>query len=145
MPNKTYKQGRYTLRNPDKYIGDKDNVIFRSSWELAANQFFDNNPKVLRWASEEIKIPYIKPTDNKVHHYYPDYWIEYQNKTGEIVQEVIEVKPEDQVNIRRKRRLNRYDQLTYAINVSKWQAAQQFCEKNGMKFRILTEQQLFRS
>jgi len=146
MPKKqqTYKQGRYKLRNPEKYVGDPEKVFFRSSWELHANQFFDNNPKVLRWASEEIKIPYLKPTDNRVHHYYPDYWIEYQNKNGDIIQEVIEVKPEDQVNINRKKRLSRYDQFTYAINVSKWKAATQFCEKHGMKFRILTEQQLFK-
>lgn len=140
----SYKQGLYKLRNPDKYVGDPNKVVFRSSWELSANQFFDNNPKVLRWASEEIKIPYIKPTTGRVHHYYPDYWVEYQNKDGRVIQELIEVKPEDQVNIKKKKRLSRYDQLTYAINVSKWQAATDFCNKNGMKFRILTEQQLFK-
>lgn len=140
-----YKQGRYKLRHPEKYVGDPNNVIFRSSWELHANQFFDNNPNVLRWASEEIKIPYVKPTTGKVHHYYPDYWIEVRTKSGNIVQELIEVKPEDQVNINKKKRLSRYDQLTYAINQSKWQAATKFCEQHNMKFTLLTERQLFRN
>lgn len=145
MANDSYKQGRYTLRNPQKYIGDPNKIFFRSSWELYANQFFDNNPKVLRWASEEIKIPYIKPTDGKVHYYYPDYWVEYEMKNGDVVQEVIEVKPQDQVNRRKKKRQSRYDQLMYAINISKWEAATLFCKKNGMKFRILTEEQLFKN
>lgn len=140
----TYRQGYYTPRNPEKYVGDSSKIVYRSSWELAANQFFDNNPKILRWASEEIKIPYIKPTTGRRHYYYPDYWVEYQDKHGNIIREVIEVKPADQVDPSRKKKKNKYDQLTFAINISKWKAAQSFCEQHGMKFRVLTEEQLFK-
>lgn len=108
------------------------------------NQFLDNNPNILRWSSEEIYIPYIKPTDGKPHRYFPDYWVEYKNRDGNIVQEIIEVKPSNQVHINEKRRLTQYDKITYAINVCKWKAATEFCNKRGIKFRILTEKQMFR-
>ncbi|KKL07727.1 hypothetical protein LCGC14_2583100, partial [marine sediment metagenome] len=107
------------------------------------NQFLDNNPNILRWSSEEFYIPYIKPTDGKPHRYFPDYWIEYKNRDGEIVQEVLEVKPSNQVYPSQKKRLTNYDRVTYAINVSKWKAATEFCKKRGVKFRILTEKQIF--
>ena len=138
-----FKQGRYTLKNPEKYVGDPNKVIFRSSWEEQTNRFFDNNPNVLRWSSEEIYIPYIKPTDGKVHRYFPDYWVEYKDKSGNILQEIIEVKPENHVFIQRKKRLSEYDKVTYNINRAKWQAAGEFCKKKGIKFRILTERSLF--
>ena len=141
--NKNYKQGFYKIRHPEKYVGDVSKIVFRSSWEEQTCRFFDNNPNVLRWSSEEIAIPYVKPTDGKVHRYYPDYWVEYKDKAGQIIQEIIEVKPEDQVFIQRKKRLTEYDKLTYNINHAKWQAASAFCQKKGIKFRILTERSLF--
>lgn len=141
---KSFKQGYYQLRNPDKYVGDPTKVIYRSSWEEQTNRFFDNNPNVLRWSSEEIAIPYIKPTDGKVHRYFPDYWVEFKDRNGNIVQEIIEVKPENQVFIQRKKRLTEYDKLTYNINRAKWQAAGEFCKKKGIKFRILTERSIFK-
>lgn len=142
--SKTYKQGTYTLRNPDKYVGDPTKIVFRSSWELSMNQFLDNNPNILRWSSEEIAIPYVKPTTGRVHRYYPDYWVEYKDREGNVRQEIIEVKPNSQVNVNQKKRLTEYDKLTYAINLAKWQAATQFCKKHNIKFRLLTEQQMFR-
>lgn len=140
-----FKQGFYSVRNPDKYVGDLKKVVFRSSWELSMNQFFDNNPNILRWSSEEIYIPYVKPTDKKVHRYFPDYWVEYKNRDGNIIQEILEIKPDDQVHPNQKRRLTSYDKVMYAINISKWQAATEFCNKRGIKFRILTEKQIFRT
>jgi len=140
---KKWRQGFYEVRNPDKYVGDLKKVIFRSSWELSMNQFLDNNPNILRWSSEEFYIPYIKPTDGKPHRYFPDYWVEYKNRDGEIVQEVLEVKPSNQVYPNQKKRQTNYDRVTYAINVSKWKAATEFCNKRGVKFRILTEKQIF--
>lgn len=143
-----FRQGRYELRNPDKYTGDPSNIVYRSSWELSFCQFLDNNPNILEWSSEEIAIPYIKPTTGRVHKYYPDYWVKFRNKAGKLVQEIIEVKPSTQtrqprrVGKRKKQQL--YENLTYAVNVAKWQAATQFCDKYGMKFRLLTEKELFK-
>ncbi len=139
----TWKQGFYQLRNPNKYVGDCNKVVYRSSLELSMNRFLDNNHKILRWSSEEIYIPYIKPTDGKVHRYFPDYWVEYENRNGQIVQEILEVKPSNQVHPSEKKRLTEYDKITYAINISKWKAATEFCNKRGIKFRLLTEKQMF--
>ena len=142
---KNWRQGVYEVRNPNKYVGDLKKVIFRSSWELYMNQFFDNNPNVLRWSSEEIIIPYVKPTDGKVHRYFPDYWVEYKNRHGNIVEEIIEVKPSNQVFLNRKKRVTNYDRWTRAINESKWRAATEYCNKRGIKFQILTENQIYRT
>ncbi len=141
-------QGFYHPRHPEKYVGDVTKIRFMSSWELQADKFLDDNPNILRWSSEEIAIPYIKPTDKKVHKYYPDYWVEFRNSHGKIVQEIWEVKPKNQTQQPKSRGKNRKTQLresiTWAINVAKWEAATQFCNKYGLKFRIITENQLFK-
>ena len=79
MAGKRFEQGQYIPRNPHKYVGDIDKIRYMSSYELETHKFFDNNERVLRWSSEEIAIPYLKPTDGRVHKYYPDYWVEYVN------------------------------------------------------------------
>lgn len=149
MVKKTkFKQGRYTPHFPKKYKGNLSNIVFRSSWEMEFCKFCDHNPNIIEWASEEIAIPYVKPTDNAIHRYYPDFWIKYKNKYGNIIQEVIEIKPSNQKKAPRKLKKmsqNLYEQLTYAINVAKWQAAEAWCKKRGVKFRILTEKDLFTS
>lgn len=141
-----FKQGIYTLRNPEKYLGDPNNVVYRSSWELNMHKFLDNNPNVIKWASEEIAIPYLKPTDKKIHRYFPDYYVEYKDRFDNICKEIIEVKPATQTKAPRKgnRKNILYEQLTYAINIAKWQAANEFCKKHGIKFKIVTENQLFK-
>ena len=143
-----WRQGLYKIKHPEKYIGDANNVVYRSSWELKMNEFLDNNPNILEWNSEELIIPYVKPTDGRVHRYFPDYWVKYKNRRGEIIQEVLEVKPASQVNKpkrtgkRRKQQL--YEEITHAINSAKWKAAVQFCNKYGMKFKLITENELFK-
>lgn len=148
MASRGFNQGVYKPKNPSKYKGDVERIIYRSSWELSFCQFLDNNSNVLEWASEEIAIPYIKPTDGRVHRYFPDFWIKYKNRSGQIVRELIEIKPLNQKNrpTKRGKRKNQqlYEAVTYAINVAKWQAATQFCNKYGMKFRLVTENQLFK-
>ena len=148
MGYQSKNQGKYKPRHPEKYVGNVENICFLSSWELHMNKFLDNNPNILRWSSEEISIPYIKPTTGKVHKYYPDYWIEYKDKDGKLHQEIIEVKPHAQTQPPKTRGKNKPAQLresiTYAVNVAKWAACQQFCDKHGVKFRIVTEKQLFK-
>lgn len=146
-PKKTrsWKQGYYAVRNPHKYIGDSSKVRYMSSWELECHKFFDGNNHVLRWASEEIAIPYIKPTDGKLHKYYPDYWVEYVNSAGEIIQEIIEVKPAEQTRPPRgNAKQSLYEQMTFAVNIAKWAAAEEFCRQRNMKFRIVTSKSIFK-
>ena len=145
---KGWRRGKFKPKNPEKYVGDLSQIWYMSSWELSVHRFFDTNPNVLRWSSEEIAISYVKPTDRRVHKYYPDYWIEFRDKHGNIKQEIIEVKPQKQTQPPTKKGKSRKTQIIetvqYAINVAKWQAATEFCDKRGIRFRILTEKQLFK-
>lgn len=143
--SKRFSQGWYTPKNPDKYMGDPTKIRYMSSWELETHQFFDNNEKVVRWSSETIAIPYIKPTDGKIHKYYPDYYVEYINTAGQLVKEIIEVKPIAQTKVPRANHKHKlYEQLTFAVNTAKWQAATSFCKNRGILFRIVTEKSIFR-
>ncbi len=140
-----FRQGYFVPIHPEKYLGDVNKIIYRSSWELSMNKFLDNNDKVLRWSSEEITIPYIKPTDGKIHKYFPDYYIEYINVDGNIIREIVEIKPMDQVKKPSGRGKHaQYQQITYAINTAKWNAAKVWCEQNNINFRIITERQLYK-
>ena len=145
MAGKRFLKGRYVPKNPNKYVGDVNKIIFRSSYELQMHKFLDNNERVLRWSSEEIVIPYVKPTDGKVHRYYPDYWVEFVDKEGEIHEEIIEVKPKSQTKMPRPNSKQRiYEQINYAINKAKWQAAVEYCKQHNMKFRIITEKSVYK-
>lgn len=143
---RNYKQGKYTPTHPEKYIGDLTKIVYRSSWELETNKFFDNNPRVLKWASEEISIPYYNPVKQRPANYFPDYYVEYITKDGEVVKAIVEVKPLAQTrkNTSRNPRTKLYEDLTYAVNVSKWVEAQKWCEARGLKFMLVTEASIFK-
>jgi hypothetical protein len=135
--------GKFTPRFPEKYVGDVNNIEYRSKWERQFMVFCDNNIMVLKWGSEEIRIPYLKPTTGKIHNYFPDFFIIYKNSDGAMVKEIVEIKPLKEARLTAKS--STYDKVAYAINMAKWDAAQQFCEKNGMRFRVLTEKSLFKT
>jgi hypothetical protein len=141
-----FQQGYYNPKHPQKYVGNVDKIIYRSSWELQMNQFLDNNPNVLHWSSEEIAIPYVKPTDQKIHRYYPDYWVQYVNSAGKVIQEILEVKPAAQLTQSKSRnpKTKLYENLTFAINSAKWEQAKKWCDDKGIKFRLITERDIFR-
>lgn len=145
---KNYKQGYYQVKNPQKYVGDADHVVYRSSWELEMNKFLDNNPNVLEWGSEILAIEYLKPTDKKIHRYFVDYYVKFRMADGSIKTELIEVKPAAQTQAPKKtgksKQTQLYEQLTYAINVAKWTQATKYAEARGWKFRLVTENELFR-
>ena len=89
---KSYK-GRYYPLNPKKYKGNPSQVIYRSLWERKLMVYCDKNEKVLEWGSEEIIIPYRSPKDNRIHRYFPDFYIKYRDNSGGIRRSVIEIKP----------------------------------------------------
>ena len=136
-----FANGFYQITNPDKYVGKKV-PHFRSSWEHSFMRFCDENPAVLQWASEAIHIPYKNPFTNKNTIYVPDFLIVYVNKNGEKHAELIEIKPEKQTTIESAGRSMR-DQAAAVLNTFKWQAAQAWCNQNGMRFRVVTENDIF--
>lgn len=143
----SWAKGHYTPKYPDKYMGDLSKIVYRSSWELECFRFFDNNMNIIRWGSEPCAIPYMKPTDkNKLHKYYPDFYVEYINKDKEVIKEIIEVKPKKQMSqsTAKSHKTRLTENLTYAINIAKWTAAKKWCEDRNITFKILNETQLFK-
>lgn len=134
-------QARFLPKNPAKYAGDITKIFARSSWELHVMKFLDSSAAVIKWGSEELVIPYIKPTDGKVHKYYPDFVVIYRDANGGIRKEILEVKPLKESLAESAKSI--HDKVALAINIAKWNAAEAFAAQNGMTFRVLTEKSLF--
>jgi hypothetical protein len=130
----------FNPKNPKKYIGDSSKIVCRSLWERNVCKFCDDNPNIIKWSSEEISIPYLSPLDNKMHNYFPDFLIQFQNNSG-IHTWMVEVKPKKQTIL--KENASKKEKVTWIINQSKWSAAKTYCEKNNITFKILTEKDLF--
>jgi len=137
-----FAQGTYTPRNPQKYVG-KGQPRYRSGWEFAFFQFCDNNDAILEWASEAIAIKYRHPFTGKVTNYVPDVFMRYRTRNNKICSELIEIKPRKQSMI--EGRMSERDRMIVAINHAKWQAAQAWCQRAGIVFRVLNEDSLFRN
>lgn len=136
-----FAKGKFTITNPDKYVGNHQ-PTYRSSWEWSFMKFCDTNPNVVKWASEAIKIPYRDPFTNKQTIYVPDFFIQYVDKNNRMHTELIEVKPASQT-IKERVGKNKLNQFQYAKNQFKWRAAYEWCARQNIKFRILTENDLF--
>ena len=142
----SYK-GRYTPRNPKKYRGNHNNIVYRSLWELKFMKYCDRSASILEWGSEEIIIPYISPWDNRVHRYFPAFYIKVRQADGKVKKMIIEVKPKKQCKpppTTPKRKTQRWlnEVKTWGVNEAKWKAAVPWCEDKGMEFKILTEDDL---
>lgn len=126
-------------KHPEKYIG-RGAIIARSSWETSFFIFLDNHPSVLQWASESIVIPYFDPLTNKKKNYYPDVFMVYQDSNGVKHAEIIEIKPANQCGMKKTKSV--VNKAQCLRNSAKWSAAMQYCEHNGIQFRVLTENEL---
>jgi hypothetical protein len=136
-----FAQGIYTPKHPEKYLGNHK-PRFRSGWEMSFMMFLDNNDNILKWASESISIPYKHPMTGKTTMYIPDFFVLYQNKFGQQIAEVVEIKPKKQSLIESKK-ASMKDRMIVAINQAKWASATAYCKRMGMTFRVLTEENLF--
>jgi hypothetical protein len=137
-----FAQGTFVPKNPQKYVG-KGNPRYRSGWEWSFFQFCDNNDAVLEWASEAIAIKYRNPLTGKMSSYVPDVFMRYRTRNNKICTEIIEIKPRKQSLIEGK--MSERDRMVVAINHAKWQAAQAWCRRAGIVFRVLNEDSLFRN
>lgn len=137
--------GKFIPKNPNKYVGNPNNIIWRSTWERRVMDWFDKNDSVISWSSEELHVKYFSPIDNKTHRYFPDFIVKMKDKNNKISIYMIEVKPEYQTKPpSQKRKTKRFieEQKTYIINQSKWNAAENFCREQGWTFKIITEKDL---
>ena len=116
---------------------------YRSSWEFAFMQFCDNNPAVTNWTSEGLKIPYFNPVSGKNTIYVPDFLIVYVDSNKRQHTELIEIKPSTETTMESARSYR--DKLMVAINMAKWAAADAWARANNMRFRVVTEYDIFKN
>jgi hypothetical protein len=139
-------QGIFRPKNPKKYIGDSNNIVYRSSWECRVMNWFDQNEDIISWASEELIVPYKSPVDNRFHRYFPDFIVKVKTRDGTMKTLMIEVKPKKQTipPEPRKRVTKQYvtEVTTYGVNQAKWKAAHEYCLDRGWEFKIMTEEHL---
>ena len=135
-----FAQGLFTPKNPAKYVGNRT-PRYRSGWEFAFMQFCDNNENVLQWASEAINIPYRNPLTGKQTIYVPDFLITYRTRDNTMRAELIEIKPKKQSVIESK--ASQRDRAAVAVNYAKWDAATKWARRNGLLFRVVTEDDMF--
>lgn len=139
---RNFAQGVYKLVNPQKYVGNRA-PKYRSGWEHAFMRFADTNEHILQWASESISIPYRHPLTGKMTNYIPDFLIVYRTKNNKMCAEVVEIKPKKQSVIESK--MSARDRAVVAVNYAKWNAATKWCRRQGLVFRVITEDQIFRN
>ena len=140
MPTASYK-GRFTPQNKEKYLGNVRKIVYRSNWERRFMVYCDNNESIKHWGSEEVVIRYRNPIDHKLHNYFPDFFVvtEKGKYLIEIKPKAFTIKPRPRA---RKTKAYLNESMAYIKNKAKWGAAKHFCDLQGWKFKILTEDDL---
>lgn len=146
--NNKFIQGYYQPMFPMKYSGPRP-IVFRSSWELKIMELFDRCSRCIRWGSERTVIKYLNPCDGQIHQYYIDFQAVFLNKDGKEDKLYIEIKPYSQaiepVKTPRKQQKTYIKELMlWKQNSAKWKAAAEFATRQGGKFKVMTEKEIFR-
>ena len=139
-----FNQGYFRPNHPEKYIGDINDIVYRSSWELKVMRRCDTEKNIVQWSSETMVIPYWSRADNRMRRYFVDFIIKVREKSGELKTWLVEVKPKSQTvppvhSKGKKKKTILTEEYTWMVNNDKWNAAKAFADKNGMGFMILTE------
>jgi hypothetical protein len=71
----------------------------------------------------------------------PDFLITYRNRDNTVRAELIEIKPKKQSIVESK--ASSRDRAVVAINYAKWDAATKWARRNGLHFRVITEDDMF--
>lgn len=111
----------------------------------------DENLNVIKWASENLTIPYLFEIDQNIHRYTPDVYAEILDRNGTLKKYLVEIKPKKQLlePIKPKNKnvkaLLRYqkEMQEFVKNRNKWEAAKTLCRQKGWEFKIMTEEQIF--
>lgn len=144
---RNYQQGIYEVRNKEKYVGTKD-PRYLSSYELSFFKWADRSPGVLKWGAEVVVVKYYNPVKQRMARYIVDVFMVYRTKTGEEKTALIEIKPMAQCKKPTKGKKSQKtiieEQLTYATNQAKWEAAEKYAKERGWEFRVVTENSIFK-
>lgn len=143
-----FLQGYFKPKNRDKYIGNPDTIIFRSSYEKILFIILDMDDNVARWNSEGIKIKYFYPVDKKFHTYYPDVYVEKKNAEGKIVKILGEVKaikfitapkkPTHTATLKQKKAYLK-EMAGFVKNMCKKGAAEKWCKERNFIYHFYTD------
>lgn len=150
---KEYRQGLFKLLPNTKCINES--VEYRSQLEFEYFHKLERSNNIIKWSSEQIKVPYINPVRTKEegrpikNNYYVDLYVETKNM-GTLL---VEIKPQKEINAIRdnkvpKRTKNkkestyRYEMKMYMINRSKWMYANKFAKERGWQFICVSEKDL---
>ena len=125
-----FAQGRFLPKNSKKYVGTKS-PKYRSGWEYAFMQFCDKYAGITEWACEAFRIPYRNPLTVKHNQYVPDFFIVYQDSSGQRKAELVEIKPKNQTLAEHAGK-SKYNQAHVAMNHAKWEAANKWCQRQGL-------------
>lgn len=148
-PNKNAKtnQGTFIPSNPEKYIGDVNQIYFRSGWELEYYQFCDRTPEIIKYSVESVHVQYINPIDKKPHRYFIDVYMEISRPDGSHTKWLIEIKPEKYTIFPKrpkketKSSMRNYtrDYNTTLINIEKFRAAKYYSKQLGASFGVVSK------
>jgi len=137
------------VNNPEKYIGDVNNIKYDSLWERSLIIWLSDNEECVKWGRELHVIKYMRPSNistrpNQVARYYIDFYAEF--KSGDRV--MIEVKPHHETIMpvlgegKRMSKSFRQKLDTYHINQAKWAQAKRVGDAHGLRFAVWTEKTL---
>jgi hypothetical protein len=121
----------------------------RSSWEYKFYEWCDITPGITSWAVESLSIDYYDPVKQKKRKYYPDVIMAVRDQNGKDKVFLVEIKPYKEVQAPvaspgKKEKTMVREAVTYQTNIAKWKAAEEYCKKRQMEFRIITEHDLFK-
>lgn len=164
---KDCNKGNYKLTAPEKYLSARP-PAYKSSWELHTFVVFERNPNILKWGYESVPIYYYHPFYQKMTVYYPDLWCHLKGANGNEYKMLIEIKPKKfrspptkpkepvrptkqtpdaiakytKAFVKYQKSLKGYEykMKDFAVNAQKWQAAQAYCVKNNIIWKILDEE-----
>lgn len=161
--NSNYYQGTFVPKQRDKCINFTESgyktPFYRSSWELEFMKFCDSHISVIKWGSEVQAVEYYSDQDNKMHTYFPDFYLKVRDNDKNIVEYMIEVKPKSQTpildecgqviypklpNTKSPKSLEKWKSQTEVLhrNNEKWQAARHYCNSHNIIFKVLTEKDI---
>lgn len=100
-------------------IKNDNKLHYRSGLELGIYEALELMPSVTKYYEEPFPIPYI--FGGKSYRYYPDLLVEFADGHKELW----EIKPKSQTKL--------------AINLAKWDAANQYCRARRHQFKVITE------
>jgi len=145
-----YHQGRYQITRPEKYVGDPNNVVFRSGWERLFMLRCEKDPNILKWASEETIVPYYSTVHRKWRRYFVDFIVLIRKDDGSTEKLLVEVKPNKKASPpKQPKRMTKKakgrlieETMEYQVNQDKWEAAREWAKKHGMRFVVMDEYSL---